>query len=624
MKRLVLILFLLLATIAWMDAGFTGAARAQNQTGPAPDVGGGGGEKAAKPTLTCGGCHGPGKTLPYLGGALFHTDQHAAYDHGYHAKAVKNGSHAASCLDCHATNGDMTTILPASDPKSLTNRINISKMCGTCHGDKSVMARTGISNRPFLAYQESAHARAQARGNLAAAVCTDCHNSHNILPASDAQSPIFKANIPQTCARCHAGISTEFNQSVHGQASARGVSESPVCTDCHGIHGIKPRADARATLGAKSCAECHEGVRLTQEFGVASERVSSYEDSYHGQAKRLGYDVVADCASCHGVHNILPSTDPRSLISKENLVQTCGQCHLAATEQFALSRVHLISTSDDFASVANRWVRWIYITLIVGVIGFMILHNGLVWRKKALAARRAHKREIVRINKNQRIQHWLLLTSFTALVLTGFALAYPDSWLGWIMGASESFRRVSHRIAAVVMIGVGVYHAAYMLGTREGRQGLRDFMPGKKDFFDLVQNLRYYAGLSAEKPKLARFGYAEKMEYWAVVWGTVIMGVTGFLAWFKISIFGAVPRWVIDVGLTIHLYEAILATLAIIVWHLYHVIFDPDVYPLNWAVVDGRVSEEHYKDEHALDYEERKRIENEELRIENEEAAPAK
>jgi cytochrome b subunit of formate dehydrogenase len=163
-----------------------------------------------------------------------------------------------------------------------------------------------------------------------------------------------------------------------------------------------------------------------------------------------------------------------------------------------------------------------------------------------------------------------------------------------------------------------------MLGTREGRQGLRDFMPRKKDFFDLVQNLRYYAGLSGEKPKLARFGYAEKMEYWAVVWGTVIMGVTGFLAWFKISIFGAVPRWVIDVGLTIHLYEAILATLAIIVWHLYHVIFDPDVYPLNWAVVDGRVSEEHYKDEHALDYEERKRIENEELRIESEEAAPAK
>jgi formate dehydrogenase gamma subunit len=233
----------------------------------------------------------------------------------------------------------------------------------------------------------------------------------------------------------------------------------------------------------------------------------------------------------------------------------------------------------------------------------MVLHNGLVWRKKALAARQTVGRSIVRINMNQRIQHWLLLTSFTVLVLTGFALAYPDSWLGLLLGASEGFRRVGHRVAAVVMIGVGLYHIAYMLGTREGRQGLGDLLPRKKDFFDLVQNLRYYAGLSQEKPKLARFGYAEKMEYWAVVWGTVIMSVTGFLAWFKLSVFGALPRWVLDVGLTIHLYEAILATLAIIVWHLYHVIFDPDVYPLNWAVVDGKVSEAHYREEHALDYE---------------------
>jgi formate dehydrogenase gamma subunit len=497
----------------------------------------------------------------------------------------------------------MTTILPASDPKSTINRMNIARTCGSCHGDKSVMAKTGISNRPFLAYQESAHARAIARGNQSAAVCTDCHNSHDIKPASDDRSPIFKANIPQTCARCHASVAAEFTRSVHGLAAARGVSQSPVCTDCHGIHNILPHVDARSSLGTTGCARCHEGVRLTQEFGVAGERVSSYKDSYHGQAKRLGYDVVADCASCHGVHNILPSADPRSPISKENLVQTCGQCHPAATEQFALSKVHHASTSDDTGSLVSRWVRLIYIVLIIAVVGFMVLHNGLVGRKKALAARRAVARSIVRINKNQRIQHWLLLTSFTVLVLTGFALAYPDSWLGLLLGASESFRRVGHRVAAVVMISVGVYHIVYMLGTREGRQGLGDLLPRKKDFFDLVQNLRYYMGLSREKPKLARFGYAEKMEYWAVVWGTVIMGVTGFLAWFKLSVFGALPRWVLDVGLTIHLYEAILATLAIIVWHFYHVIFDPDVYPLNWAVVDGKVSEEQYREEHALDYE---------------------
>src|SRR6185312_2228591 len=110
-----------------------------------------------------------------------------------------------------------------------------------------------------------------------------------------------------------------------------------------------------------------------------------------------------------------------------------------------------------------------------------------------------------------------------------------------------------------------------------------------------------------QKPKIARFGYAEKAEYWAVVWGTIIMGLTGLLIWFKISVFGFLPRWWVDIALAVHFYEAVLATLAIIVWHFYHVIFDPDVYPLNFAVVDGRVSEELYKEEHELDYEQMQR-----------------
>ena len=98
-----------------------------------------------------------------MGGAVFHKEAHEAYNHGFHAQAIKNGTKAASCLDCHATGGDMSTILPKSDAKSTVNRANIAKTCGSCHSKKSVMEGTGISNRPFLAYQESAHARAIAR-----------------------------------------------------------------------------------------------------------------------------------------------------------------------------------------------------------------------------------------------------------------------------------------------------------------------------------------------------------------------------------------------------------------------------------------------------------------------------
>jgi cytochrome b subunit of formate dehydrogenase len=198
----------------------------------------------------------------------------------------------------------------------------------------------------------------------------------------------------------------------------------------------------------------------------------------------------------------------------------------------------------------------------------------------------------------------LLLTSFIALVLSGFALQYPDSWLASLLGGSEFLRRIIHRVAAVVMLVAGVYHVAYLVISKEGRLWLKDMLVRGKDFQDVLRNFRYYLGLSRVKPKIARFGYAEKAEYWAVVWGTILMGLTGLMIWFKLGIFGFLPRWTIDIALAIHFYEAVLATLAIIVWHFYHVIFDPDVYPLNFAFLDGRISEDHYREEHELAYEE--------------------
>ena len=568
---------------------------------------------SASPSLQCQGCHAAGKSLPYLAGSRFHTAPHTAYDRGFHAKAIRdNGAKAATCLDCHTRDGNLAAMLPASDPNSTINRANLAETCGRCHGDKSVMRGSGISDRPFLSYRESVHAKAIARGNPSAAVCTDCHNSHDILPASDASSTIAKVNIPATCGKCHQTETSEFMQSIHGQALSRGVSRTPVCTDCHGIHNITTPVDQQssnmsAAVGTESCAKCHEGVTLTQEFGVASGRVASYKDSYHGLASKFGSKVVANCASCHGVHNILPSSDPKSMISQNNLQQTCGQCHVGASANFTKGQIHLTSAlvsnvvTEDLGARGTKIVRWIYLPLIILTIGGMALHNALVWRKKAAAKRKQH-RSVIRLSTKQRVQHWLLLTSFIALVLSGFALQYPDSWLAWLLGGSEWLRRISHRVAAVVMLITGTYHIFYVLLTKEGRQWLRDIIPSMQDVRDLVKNFGYYLGAGTEKPKIGRFGYAEKAEYWAVVWGTIIMGVTGLMIWFKIGVFSFLPRWWIEIALAIHFYEAVLATLAIIVWHFYHVIFDPDVYPMNFAFIDGRVSEELYKEEHELDY----------------------
>jgi formate dehydrogenase gamma subunit len=626
MKRSALlpaVLFLLLLCGLFQFVYFTEAQTNSSATPQATPAVTGGNQSpvdanAGQPVLQCQGCHAAGKTLPYLGGALFHTAPHSDYDHSFHALSIRNGARGAACVDCHTRNGDLTAILPASDPKSTINRANIAETCGRCHGDKSVMQGSGITNQAFLSYRESVHAQAVARGNTRAAVCTDCHNSHDIRAASDAHSSIFKVNVPGTCGKCHQSEANEFAVSVHGQAVARGVSRAPVCTDCHGIHNIKlpfeqSTGSASVAVATESCAKCHDGVALSQEFGVASERVSSYQASYHGLASKFGSKTVANCASCHGVHNILPSSDPKSMINVANLPQTCGQCHIGATANFTRGRIHNgapvtfgTTSGRDMSVVGTRVVRWIYLPLIVLVIGGMVVHNALIWRKKAAAKRRYENRTIVRLTLNQRRQHWLLLTSFIVLVFSGFALQYPDSWLVWLLGTNEAVRRTIHRIAAVVMLVTGTFHLLYLALTREGRQWVMDMLPRVKDFKDVVQNFGYYLGVRKLRPKIARFGYAEKAEYWAVVWGTIIMGLTGLMVWFKLAVFSFLARWWIDIALAIHFYEAMLATLAIIVWHFYHVIFDPDVYPINFAFLDGRVSEELYKEEHELAYEQLK------------------
>jgi len=563
--------------------------------------------------LSCVDCHKGVKAEPHEAApakvtcAECHADEQAAYDRGYHAKANQSGEHkAATCEDCH---GGVHDLLASSEPKSSVNHANVPATCGQCHSQKFVMEASGHSAQPFMSYQQSVHGRAVAAGKDGAAVCTDCHGAHEILAASDPKSSIFKFNVPGTCGKCHQAVETEFMRSIHGQALARGNGQAPVCTDCHGIHSIKAHIDPNSSVsalnvGRTTCARCHEGVRLSQEFGVSHQSVSTYLDSYHGLASRGGSQVAANCASCHGVHNILPSSDPRSTINRANLAKTCGVCHPGVTEKFTLNKVHVDSrASADVGSVAVRWIRRFYLVVIFGVIGAMLLHNLIIWRAKAIARRKAEGPQVSRMSTNQRWQHLLLLVSFIVLVVTGFALKYPDSWIATMLGLSERLRSLTHRIAGVVMIGAGVYHLFYIALTRSGRRLIGDFAPRPKDAVDAWGTMRFYLGLSRRKPEFARFSYAEKAEYWALVWGIVLMAATGIMMWAKVWVGDLLARWWVDAATAIHFYEAVLATLAIVVWHFYQVFFDPDVYPMNWAWWDGKMSRKHYKEEHPLDTE---------------------
>ena len=565
--------------------------------------------------FACVDCHKDVKSLAHdtaprkVRCAECHADSQEAYSHSLHASTYRAGGPGANCQDCH---GGAHEVLAATDAKSPVNHANIPVTCGRCHGQKFLMESTGESAQPFISYQDSVHGRAVENGSTKAAVCTDCHSAHEILPANNPKSPIYKFNVPATCGKCHSAVENTFMQSIHGQGIARGNGLAPVCTDCHGIHSIKSPVNGNAAVSGTNvstdiCARCHEGVRLSQEFGVPGNRVATYFDSYHGLAAQGGSVVAANCSSCHGVHNILPSSDPRSTVNKANLDATCGQCHKGVTQKFTLTPVHLGDgiQHKDIGSIAVRWIRLIYVILILVVIGVMFLHNAIIWRSKAVARRAMQNPMMFRMTANQRWQHLILLSSFIVLVITGFALRFPNSWIAALLGNGngEKLRSVIHRVAGVILIGAGFYHVFYLAMAREGRRLILDIAPRPKDAFDAWATMRYYLGMGGEKPKFGRFNYAEKAEYWALVWGTGLMAVTGVMMWAKVWVGDLLARWWVDVATAIHFYEAILATLAIAVWHFYQVFFDPDVYPMNWAWWDGKMPVEQYRHEHELDAE---------------------
>lgn len=490
-----------------------------------------------------------------------------------------------TCVSCH---NDMTSKHP--DDEVPAKPVD----CARCHAKQSET------------YGASVHGLALRAGRANSASCVDCHGSHEVLSATSPASPLHVSRQPESCGACHERETQEYLASVHGKALLRGVRDAPTCTDCHSEHSIQAlSAVGTRKISEQVCSRCHGSERINTKYHLPADRVRTFFDSYHGLAAQYGLTVAANCGSCHGYHKVLPSSDPASTIHKNNLVETCGKCHPGANEKFALSKVHVDITADqsagDLGSRINWWVRRIYLLLIFGVVGAMLVHNGILFFRKVAEHLRSAGRPILRMNLVQRWQHAVLAVSFIVLAITGFALRFPDSWVARLLGSSEPFRRDAHRVAGVVLLLVGAYHIFYILARKDGRQLVKDLFPVKQDIFDVLGAVKYLFGFSKEKPKIGRFGYAEKMEYWAVVWGTIIMGVTGLMLWFKMDVTQFLPRWIVDVALTIHYYEAILACLAILVWHFYHVMFDPDVYPLNLACWDGRVTEHWHHEEHPLD-----------------------
>jgi cytochrome b subunit of formate dehydrogenase/DnaJ-class molecular chaperone len=519
-----------------------------------------------------------------------------------HGRAAKAGDpDAPTCESCH---GPVHAIHGSTEPATPLAKQQMAATCAKCHSNPNFLARHKMPiAHPIEQYLNSAHGQAVALGKNAAS-CSDCHGTHGILRASEERSRVNHWRVAATCGTCHQEIAKTYFESVHGQAMKAGMHDAPVCTDCHGEHLILPPKNPAspvsvANVSVETCGRCHGDARLVQRHDLPADRVPSYADSYHGLAFREGSLRAANCASCHGVHNIFRSGDARSTVNAANLGKTCGKCHEGLDASFAMGPVH-VQTSMGPAHPVVKSIRWIYWVLIPLTLAFMVLHNALdLFAKMLRGVRRAGTGErVVRMNLWFRIAHWGVMLSFPTLVYTGFALKYPEEWWARPLLQWEehiSFRGSLHRAAAVVLIAATLYHFVHLAVNRRDRAFLRAILPKWQDASDLVGVSLFNLGLRREEPRFAKFNYAEKLEYWAFLWGTAIMTLSGFLLWINNFALRHFPKWVLDAATAVHWYEALLATFSILLWHFYMVIFDPLVYPMDLTWLTGKASAEHYR-----------------------------
>lgn len=402
------------------------------------------------------------------------------------------------------------------------------------------------------------------------------------------------------CKSCHAEIYDKWAATIHGRSfgTANGQRGDHAlypafCTDCHGMHGMMSRTDPAAptfTHGVpETCARCHQFSNV----------VSTYQSSVHGQKRSLtGLESdlrVAVCTSCHGVHDIYAKTDPRSTVSPERRVETCATCHPGSTERFSQSFTH--QRTDDHWLL--RLIRLAYLVIIGGTLGGMALFMLVdVIRTALTRAQHAPKpadleRTYLRWARETRMQHVMLMFSFTLLSVTGVPLMFPQSPVAQhVMGAfgGATMAALLHRIAALVLIFASVLHGLWILLCI--RRGARwsPMIPGPRDVRDMLFLVLFTFGLRKERPSVGRYGPLEKFEYWSLVWGTIVMVVTGLILWFPVRWAFLVGGIGIQAAQLIHAFEALLAVLVILTWHMYHAHIVPEFWPMSRVWLTGRIS----------------------------------
>jgi len=543
--------------------------------------------------------------------SICHAEQVTEYQGSTHGTLhAESDPDAPVCQDCHARHAT----LGSESPESPTYPRNVPTLCGSCHriGEQAATRIHAEVDDIVGSYEDSVHGRALTEsGLIVAATCADCHGAHSELPPDDPRALVNPDNIAGTCGVCHHGIEEEFRTSIHFSEDPDAEKEYPTCEDCHASHTIS-RIDQPGfrTQMMEQCGQCH------------TEQAETFFDTFHGKVSRLGGEGAAKCYDCHGTHSILPPTEPDSWLSRDNVVETCGQCHEGSHRQFAGYLTH--ATHHDRGRYPWLfWSFWGMTALLVGTLSFALLHT-LAWVTRLLLSRdewKAHKavarnkdqKFYRRFSRLQRTMHIVMMLSFFTLALTGMALKF--SYMSWaqvtsrVLGGFDGMGFL-HRIGAIALMTIFIVHLLDMIRHKKttGQTWLQiitgpdSIIFNGRDLKEFTQSIKWFFGMGS-RPNYGRYTYWEKFDYFAVAWGVAIIGSTGLVLWFPELFTYIVPGWAINVATIIHSDEALLAVGFIFTIHFFNTHFRPDKFPMDPVIFSGRVSIEELKFDKPGEYE---------------------
>ncbi len=579
--------------------------------------------------LRCIDCHEDSAQLPHAAklnratcASACHTEAWAKYAEGSHRDAYElHDERAPTCTSCHGGH-DMRAVDDRSAPQ---HRLNSLYLCGDCHAEHGPSEEGVASAEKVASYLGSAHAKAlTGAGLLWAATCADCHDAHGVHKADDPRSTVYRDNIPQTCGQCHEGISEVYDRSIHGRLLAEGDERGPVCTDCHTAHSITRASSPDFLLDIiGECGECHDSHEANGD-GNADRRGTSYETygkSYHGQVSKLGSMRAARCSDCHGAHDILPLDDPASMVSEQNLIATCSQagCHPGANANFVKFDPHAdYKDRKNYPVLYGVW--WYFIIVMSSVFTFFGLHT-LLWFLRSMvhrfrhgpAPKHAHAATAIRrFTALNRVNHALVVITFFGLTATGIPLVFSTQpWAGVLAGCFGGIEAAGlfHRVFAAMLIlnfvlhfiGLGRAFLRRKCSWFEWTFGPGSLVPRWKDVTDCVGMFRWFAG-HARLPRFDRWTYWEKFDYWAEVFGSMIIGGTGLLLWFPEIASKIVPGWAFNIAMIVHGYEALLAIGFIFTIHFFNAHVRPGTFPVDEVIFTGSVPEEELKHQRPEEY----------------------